>query len=154
MDKPNDTPRREDFAFVHRLRVRWAETDPQGVVFNANYYLYFDVAITEYWRAIGLRYPADLVEGFGSDLFAIASSARFFAPACYDEEIDIGCRAARLGRTSATFALAIWRDGVPLTSGEITYVNANAATRKPMPMPALVVDKIMAFEARQPDTKS
>ena len=144
----------EDFAFTHRLRVRWAETDLQGVVFNANYYIYFDVAITEYWRAIGFRYPAELVETFGTDLFAVASSAQFHAPAAYDEELDIGCRASRLGRTSMTFALAIWRGGEHLTSGELTYVNADAKTRKPEPLPQPLIDKIRSFEARQPDTKS
>ena len=37
-------------SFVHELRVRYGECDPQGIVFNANYLLYFDVAFTEYWR--------------------------------------------------------------------------------------------------------
>jgi YbgC/YbaW family acyl-CoA thioester hydrolase len=45
--------RREDFTLAHRTRVRWAEVDMQHVVFNANYLMYFDVAIAEYWRAIG-----------------------------------------------------------------------------------------------------
>ena len=45
--------KREDFTFVHSLRVRWAEVDRQHVVFNGHYFLYFDVAVAEYWRAIG-----------------------------------------------------------------------------------------------------
>jgi acyl-CoA thioester hydrolase len=45
---------REHFTFSHTLRVRWAEVDRQDVVFNGNYFLYFDVAIAEYWRAIDL----------------------------------------------------------------------------------------------------
>ena len=40
-------------SFVHELRVRYGECDPQGIVFNANYLLYFDVAFTEYWRDRG-----------------------------------------------------------------------------------------------------
>ena len=41
-------------SFVHELRVRYGECDPQGIVFNANYLLYFDVAFTELWReAVG-----------------------------------------------------------------------------------------------------
>src|SRR5690242_8558060 len=61
---------RADFTFFHTLRVRWAEVDRQDVVFNGNYFLYFDVAITEYWRAIGFDYPDDIVEKFGTDIFA------------------------------------------------------------------------------------
>ena len=52
--------KREDFTFVHSLRVRWAEVDRQDVVFNGHYFLYFDVAVAEYWRAIGFRYPEDI----------------------------------------------------------------------------------------------
>ena len=37
-------------AFTHRIRVRYAECDPQGVVFNANYYAYYDLLMTEMWR--------------------------------------------------------------------------------------------------------
>jgi len=48
------------------LRVRWAEVDRQDVVFNGHYFLYFDVAVAEYWRAIGFRYPDDIVEKFGT----------------------------------------------------------------------------------------
>jgi len=49
--------KREDFTFVHSLRVRWAEVDRQDVVFNGHYFLYFDVAVAEYWRAIGFSLP-------------------------------------------------------------------------------------------------
>ena len=46
--------KRSDFRFFHRLRVRWAEVDMQKIVFNAHYLMYFDTAITEYWRALAL----------------------------------------------------------------------------------------------------
>ena len=59
---------REHFGLRERLRVRWAETDMQGIVFNGHYLTYFDVAITEYWRAIGMPYPAAFA-GTGVDLF-------------------------------------------------------------------------------------
>ena len=39
--------------FVHELRVRYGECDPQGIVFNANYLAYFDHTVTELWRATG-----------------------------------------------------------------------------------------------------
>jgi len=45
---------RRDFRFVHTLRVRWAEVVKQDIVFNGHYLTYFDVAITEYWRCIGV----------------------------------------------------------------------------------------------------
>ncbi|HET9531211.1 MAG TPA: hotdog domain-containing protein, partial [Blastocatellia bacterium] len=54
-------PVKTDFRFHHKLRVRFAETDLQGIVFNGNYLTYYDVAWTEYFRAIGLRYQ-DMIE--------------------------------------------------------------------------------------------
>jgi hypothetical protein len=59
----------QGYAFTMALRVRWAEVDQQGIVFNAHYLTYFDVAITEYWRAIGLPSP-DGLAGTGSDLYS------------------------------------------------------------------------------------
>jgi len=58
----------KDFAFFHRLRVRWAEVDMQSVVFNGHYLTYFDVALTEYWRAINLPSPIEQAKN-GNELF-------------------------------------------------------------------------------------
>ena len=55
------TVSRNDFSFFHSLRVRWSEVDPQGIVFNGSYLTYADVATTEYYRHLGVSYPADLL---------------------------------------------------------------------------------------------
>jgi hypothetical protein len=67
---------RDDFTFFHTLRVRWAEVDRQDVVFNGHYFLYFDVAVSEYWRAIGFNYPQDIVDRFGTDIYAVLPRSR------------------------------------------------------------------------------
>ncbi len=142
---------REDFTFIHSLRVRWAEVDRQDVVFNGHYFFYFDVAIGEYWRAIGLRYPKDFLEG-GTDVYAIKASSEFLGSASYDDMLDIGCRAARIGRTSIRFLFEIFRAGELITHGEVVYVNADIATRKSAPLSELVKDAIRAFERVPPET--
>ena len=78
--------KRDAFRLREQLRVRWAETDLQGIVFNGHYLTYFDVAITEYWRAIGLPYPAAFA-GIGVDVFAVKSTVEYLAPARFDEVI-------------------------------------------------------------------
>src|SRR5512143_1282213 len=125
---------RDLFRLRERLRVRWAETDMQGIVFNGHYLTYFDVAITEYWRAIGMPYPAAFA-GTGVDLFAVKAAVEYLAPARYDDLIEVGCRAARLGRSSVGFALAIWRDAEPITKGEVVYACADPVARRSIPMP-------------------
>ena len=89
---------RQNYTFFHSLRVRWAEVDPQGIVFNGNYLTYLDVATTEYYRQLGMSYPADLLRG-GGDLFAVKSTLEYRAPAHFDDWLDIGTRVARLGRS-------------------------------------------------------
>jgi acyl-CoA thioester hydrolase len=133
------------FRLRERLRVRWAETDAQGIVFNGHYLTYFDVAITEYWRAVGLPYPAALA-GTGVDLFAVKSTVEYVAPARYDDVIEVGCRAARLGRSSITFELAIRRDGQLLTRGEVVYACADPVARKSCPVPERIRQAIAAWE--------
>ena len=50
----------ESYKFTHNLRVRWSEVDSQKVVFNANYLNYFDIGVTEYYKAIGCPYLGPL----------------------------------------------------------------------------------------------
>jgi acyl-CoA thioester hydrolase len=144
---------REQFTFCHRLRVRWGEVDKQGIVFNANYFLYFDVTITEYWRAIGISYPEGYVDVFGTDLFAVKATAEFHGSAGFDDFLDIHGRTARLGSSSMQFLIEIWRGDEHLVSGELVYVNADPATKKSAPMPQPLREKIMGYECVQPDAK-
>src|SRR5439155_2132927 len=84
---------------THRIRVRYGECDPQGVVFNAHYFAYFDVVLTEAWReAIGPY--NDMIEEHGTDLVVAEASARFLGPARFDDLIDVEWRITRLGTTA------------------------------------------------------
>ena len=67
--------------FRHRLRVRYNECDPQGVVFNANYLTYFDITMGELWRELG-GYHA-MVDA-GVDMVVAEATIRYLAP-LYDE---------------------------------------------------------------------
>ncbi len=137
---------RDDFRFFHPLRVRWAEVDRQDVVFNAHYFLYFDVAITEYWRALGLDYPAGYVAREGADLYAVKATADFVGSARYDDLLEVGCRIGRLGRSSAQFVLGIWRGEQLLTTGELVYVNVDVATHEARPWSEDFRSRLAAFE--------
>lgn len=142
---------REHFTFRHTLRVRWAEVDKQGIVFNGNYFLYFDVAITEYWRAIGINYPDGFIKAFGTDMYAVKATAQYHGSAGFDDFLDIHGRTARLGRSSMQFLLEIWRGDEHLVSGELIYVNADPASRKSVPMSETLRQKMIAYERVTPD---
>ena len=120
--------------FRHRLRVRYGECDPQGVVFNANYLAYFDVILTEFWReAIG-DYNS-MIDDYGADMVVGESRIRFLGPAAFDEELDFELRVARLGSS----ALGTLIDGSvgdrPVVAGEMRHVFIDPATKLKRPMP-------------------
>ena len=121
--------------FTHGIRVRYAECDPQGVVFNANYYAYYDLLMTELWReAIG---PYDEMVAAGADLSVVESRARFVTPARFDDELDLNARVARLGNTSMSTHITIVRpsDGATIVDGEIhhVFIDPHASTKRSIP---------------------
>ncbi|MFZ6758733.1 acyl-CoA thioesterase [Undibacterium sp. Ji50W] len=143
-----------DFAFFHRLRVRWSEVDMQAIVFNGNYLNYFDVAFTEYWRATGL--PNVIVQAAGGkELFARKSTIEYMAPARFDDELDIGVRCASIGRSSLQFRLEIYQGEHHLISGELVYVYADTEKRKAVAVTDTWRAIISSFETHTPaDTRT
>ena len=119
--------------FVHHLRVRFHECDPQGVVFYAQYFAYFDVALTEMWREAFGSYGE--VVAAGTDVVVVEAGATFRASARFDDELDVELRIDRLGTTSASMATAIRRDGAVLVEGRIAHVFVDAATMAKKPIP-------------------
>ncbi|MBL8310585.1 MAG: acyl-CoA thioesterase [Burkholderiales bacterium] len=141
---------RTEFSFFHPLRVRWAEVDLQRVVFNGNYLLYFDVAFTEYWRYTGLPDPL-AQQAAGTELFVRKAQIEYHGSAGFDDELQIGVRCARLGRSSMTMAIAIFRADDHLIDGELTYVYADAHEKKSVPIPDAWRQRIATLERTPPD---
>lgn len=127
---------RSEFGFFFPLRVRYAEVDQQGVVFNAHYLTYYDTAITEYFRILPWDLLAEARAG-GADFHTVRCVVEYKAPLRFDDEIEVGIRAARIGRSSLALALAIFARGMDtlLATGEVVWVNTDQATRKPVPVP-------------------
>lgn len=152
-EKAHERPKRDDFAFHFELRVRWAELDPQGIVFNPNYLVYADQAVTEYMRAIGYPYPTGLA-ALGVDMFAVQVTANFRDAAVFDDWLTLAARVTRIGQTSIAFAVGVFRQQALLTDIALTYVCANRATRKPTPVPPAFIERIMSFETQPPERRS
>jgi acyl-CoA thioester hydrolase len=124
--------------FSHRLRVRYNECDPQGVVFNANYFTYFDIAFTELWRAAVGHYDRLLEAGL--DTVVAEASATFRASATFDDELEITARVVHLGTTSMQTELEVLRDGETVVEGRLRHVMIDAATKAKTPIPDWVRD--------------
>ena len=128
------TADRQGFRFG--LRVRYAEVDYQGIVYNAHYLTYFDVAIHEFFRALPYDYTAVRHET-GTDFNIVRAVVEFRKPLRFDEAFEVEVRLARIGRTSLTFAPEIWVAGEiePRATGELVWVHADQATQRAAPLP-------------------
>ncbi len=128
--------------FVHRFRVRYHECDAQGIVFNANWFTYFDVALTEWFRVLFGSYGS-LAER-GSDVVLAETSARFRGSGRFDDEISVAVGVESLGRTSMVVAYTASRDGETLVDGRTVYVFVDPATMAKQAVPDWARERLEA----------
>jgi acyl-CoA thioester hydrolase len=131
--------------YVHEVRVRYGECDPQGIVFNANYLLYFDVGFTELWRAAIGKWT-DMVER-GVDAVVAEANLKFRAPARYDDLLELQSWIDELGTTSMIVRVDIVRDGEVLVEGRLRYVCVSTETWGKTPIPDWIREPLERFSA-------
>jgi acyl-CoA thioester hydrolase len=133
------------FKFKARTRVGFSDTDAQGIVYYGRYLPYFDLARVEYLRELDLLRREPLP---GNEFVMRACTIEYFAPAVFDDEIDVYIRLARLGRTSATFECAAYRvpDDVLMVTATQTLVLVDLEERRAVPIPEAYRERIRAFE--------
>ena len=137
--------------FLHRLRVRYNECDAQGHVFNANYFVYFDVVLTELWREALGSYEALTANGL--DLVVAETGARFRAPARFDDELKITLELERLGNTSMVSAIRIVRGGDMVAEGRIVHIFVRAdRLGEKAPIPDHVRRILQRYTLEDPDS--
>lgn len=124
---------------VTRLRVRYAETDQMGVVYYANYFVWFEVGRTDWLRETGWSYRA--MEADGVSLPVIEAHSDYRQPSRYDDEIEVRTRATLLSPIRMRFDYEVVRDGTVLTTGHTVHV-AIDGSGKPCRLPARVLDML------------
>ena len=139
---------KSDFKFHHDIRVRFADTDLQGIVFNGNYLTYYDVAWTEYFRAVGFQWK-DLL-ALGVDTVLARTTMEFKSPARFDEILEVHTRVSKIGTTSLTFEFEIYPQGEDRLIGSATslYVCVDPKTLKSIPVPDLLRRPIGELEGK------
>jgi acyl-CoA thioester hydrolase len=145
---------KQSFHFFHPLRVRWSEVDMQRVVFNGHYLNYFDVAIFEYWRDMAAAYDQatkDQLAQWMHNIYVVKSTIEYHASARFDEQLDIGVRCAKLGRTSMRYAPEIYRGETHLITGELIYVYRDPVSEQSAPIPDKLREMIIGFELVKPE---
>lgn len=129
---------KSDFSYFYPLRVRYSEIDAQAVVYNSHYVTYYDLAITEFLRHLDVNYGIAQMEETGKDYHTVKVLVEYHAPALYDDELEIHIKVGRIGNSSITWQMAIFRkdEADVLSSGEVVWVYADMKEHKSSPLPA------------------
>jgi acyl-CoA thioester hydrolase len=131
------------FKFSARTRVGFSDTDAQGIVYYGRYNPYFDLARVEYLRSLGL-----LHRNADGEFVMRANDVEYFAPARFDDELEIYARVSRIGNTSMTFEFAAHTlpDDMLLVTAHQTVVYIDPEERRALPIPGDYRDRVLDFE--------
>jgi len=137
------------YRFHYPLQVRFADTDAQGHVFFGTYFTYFDEGLMAYLRNLG--FPVKTLLEMGVDMFYVDAHCQYKASATFEEMLHVHARIGRIGNSSFTAELAIYKavNGELLATGELTAVIIGVETRRPV----LVPDKLRAAIASYEDSQ-
>ena len=124
-----------EYPFAHRQRVRFGETDMQGVVYYANYLLFAEVGRVAYLRALDIEYARDFIAK-GIDFTIGEARVRYRAPLRFDDEYDIKVRVGEIRHSSWAFEYAIDRaDGTHCAEASTVQVVIDRATGRATRIP-------------------
>ena len=138
------TDRKPPFKFSAFTRVGFSDTDAQGIVYYGRYLPYFDLARVEYHRHLGML---KLEEG-AHEFVMRACTIEYFAPAQFDDALEVFVRLSRIGRTSATYECAAYRvdDDVLMVTSTQTLVLVDLEERRAATIPDSYRRRVQAFE--------
>ena len=139
----HETARKPPFKYAAHTRVGFSDTDAQGIVYYGRYLPYFDLARVEYHRRLGM-----LALDAEHDFVMRASAVEYFAPARFDDLLEVFVRIARIGRTSMTYECAAHRvgDDALMVTARQTLVLVDLEERRARAIPEWFKERMRAFE--------
>jgi acyl-CoA thioester hydrolase len=136
----------ESFPSVTRVRVRFADTDAQGVAHNSAYLVWFEVARVEYLREHAGGYQA--LRDLGIEALVLETFCRYRVPARFDDVLELHARCLDVRGARFRYEYVIVReDGVLLADGWTAHACVDAATFRPTRVPDWLADAIRAAES-------
>jgi acyl-CoA thioester hydrolase len=135
----------EGYAFSTEVRVRFAETDAQGIAHHAAYLVWFEVTRVDYLDRFDGGYPGFQARGF--EALTIEAHARYLAPARFDERLTVHARCVDLRGSRFRFEYLVTRGDEPVAEGWTGHACVVAETYRPTRLPAYLVEAIRAAES-------
>jgi len=137
-----------DFGFSTEVKVRFAETDAQGIAHHAVYLVWFEVARIEYLARFRGGYPELQAEGV--EALTLDASVSFRAPARFDDRLVISARCGEVRGARFRFDYRVDRDGELIADGSTGHAFADARTLRPTRVPQWLVEAIAQAEPTAP----
>jgi acyl-CoA thioester hydrolase len=133
------------FRFETDVRVRFAETDAQGIAHNSVYLVWFELARIDYLARFRDGYPG--LRASGIEALTIESHVRYLAPARFDDRLRIRVRCGDLRGARFRFDYAVMRDADAIADGWTLHACVDAATHRPTRVPPWLAEEIAATES-------
>jgi acyl-CoA thioester hydrolase len=138
----------EGFTFSTTVRVRFADTDAQGIAHNAAYLVWFEVARVEYLRAFAGGYQA--LRDRGIEALVLEARCRYLAPARFDDVLEVHARCVVLRGARFRYEYALVRDdGTLVADGSTEHACVDATTLRPTRVPESLRAAVTAAEAAE-----
>lgn len=134
-----------DFRFETEVRVRFAETDAQGIVHNSVYLVWFEMARIDYLARFRGGYPG--LRAGGTEALTIESHVRYLLPARFDERLRVRCACGDVRGARFRFDYAVERDGELVADGWTRHACVDAETHRPTRVPSWLVEEILSAES-------
>ena len=128
------------FPFSTEVRVRFAETDAQGIVHNAVYLVWFEIARVEYLERFAGGYPS--LRASGIEAFVTEAHVRYGVPARFDDRLALHARCAEVRGARFRFDYLVERDGERVADGWTAHACVDARTLRPTRVPPALADAI------------
>jgi acyl-CoA thioester hydrolase len=136
---------RDEFSFSTTLRVRFAETDAQGIAHNSNYFVWFEVARVEYLERYTGGYQK--LRDLGLEAVVLETHVRYLAPAKFDDRLIVHARCVDVKGARFRYEYEIERDGVVIADGWTAHATVDAGTFRPTRVPAWLQEAIASAES-------
>ena len=140
--------RGDGFSFSTEVKVRFAETDAQGIVHNSNYFIWFEVARVEYLERYAGGYQR--LRDLGVEALVLETHVRYLRPAKFDDRLVVHARCLDVRGARFRYEYEIERDGDLLADGWTAHATVDAATMRPIRVPEWLIEAIASAEARSP----
>ncbi len=138
----------EGFNFSTDIRVRFAETDAQGIAHNASYFVWFEVARVEYLEEFAHGYQRLRDEGI--EALVLESHARYIEPAVFDDRLKVFARCLEVKGARFRYEYAVRRDEHAIADGWTAHATVDAKTLRPTRVPEWLLDAIASAEQSAP----